>query len=408
MAATLVHEYTYEAVAYDLLDGVILNVDSNVVSLAGPPARELLLSDADPLWDELKHKHLEEVQNVVNVKVEDVKRQNADQDASQISTGALLDMLRRSPEQRDAMDRLLLHMTLIEQIFTRLRQERLMAQPGIGLLEQDIACGVDEKGKDVKSATMQAQLTDCFAKFTDLASETKLRLLMLYFACMANISEGVRQKLIEMARLEAEDQDVLMAMIRTKLMDVPNSQRHRLGNGPVSRVTREQAERFKRNAKSDGRFQLSRFEPRVKEVIEQLTQGRLSEDDFPVLEGSDTPGNSLRTAGLVGCSAPGAPSLQPADQWSFAAWPGAGKSPAAEAAGDAPAVTQRIILFVVGGITHSELRAAAEVAQGLPRGTEVLLGGTALLTPRKFIHALRPKGGGTSMPSGAEDALDLT
>lgn len=73
---------------------------------------------------ELKHAHLEDVQRTIDAKVEEVKRQNATpQDSGQISTAELLDMLRRSPEQREVMDRLFLHMTLIEQIFKRLQQE---------------------------------------------------------------------------------------------------------------------------------------------------------------------------------------------------------------------------------------------------------------------------------------------
>lgn len=53
MAATLVHEYTYEAMSFDLLDGGVLDVDRNLVTLPGTPEREVLLSDVDPLWQEL-------------------------------------------------------------------------------------------------------------------------------------------------------------------------------------------------------------------------------------------------------------------------------------------------------------------------------------------------------------------
>merc|ERR1712100_291231 len=120
-------------------------------------------------------------------------------------------MLRRSPEQRETMDRLFLHMSLIEKIFGRLQEVRLTT--GLGLLEQDIACGVDRSGKDVKATNLQALLSKSFSELESvLSSESKLRLLMLYFTCMANISEVVRQKLIEMARLDPEDQDVLMSM----------------------------------------------------------------------------------------------------------------------------------------------------------------------------------------------------
>jgi len=409
MAATLVHEYTYEAIVYDLLDGGVLDIDQNLVSLPGPPAREVLLSEADSLWEEMKHMHLQDAKRLVDSKVEEVRGQSAaHQDASQMSTSDLLDMLRRSPEQRDTMDRLLLHLTLIDSIFSRLGAEHLTQ--GVGLLEQDIACGIDSSGKDVKATNLQGHLTKVFSELESvLPSETKLRILMLYFACMANISEVVRQKLIEMAKLDPEDERVLMAMLRTKLMEVPDSQRHKHGNGCVHRVTKEQAARFKRNSRTDGRFDLSRFEPRIKELVEQLTQSRLSQEEFPAFEGSDTHNNTLRSAGLVDSSAPGAPAAAfGGDQWSFAAWPTPDSRQLDSASEKKPDVTQRVVVFVVGGITHSELRVASEVAQSLPRGTEIILGGTALLTPRRLIRALRPRANRPDGAANSADPMDLT
>lgn len=53
-------------------------------------------------------------------------------------------------------------------------------------------------------------------------------------------------------------------------------------------------------------------------------------------------------------------------------------------------VSQRIIVFIIGGVTYSELRVAAEVMKDL-RGVEVIMGGTSVLTPRRLIDILRPK-----------------
>jgi len=400
IAATLVHEYSYEASVYDLLDGNMLDADRSVITLKGPPAREVLLSDNDPLWEELKHEHLEGVQALVDQRVEEVKRQNVTRDAGSMSTSDLLEMVRRSPEQRDAVDRLFLHLSMVEQVFKRIGEERLMID--LGVLEQDIACGVDKNGKDVKASNLQSALTRAFNE--PLSSESKLRVLMLYFACVANISEVVRSKIIEMARLDPEDQQVLMAMLRTRLMEVPEAQRKHVGNGGAShRVTKEQAARFKKNALAEGRFELSRFEPRIKAVLEQLAEHRLSKEDFPVAGADNAAGMSLRHAAA---ETHGAPAIQATDDWSFAT-PGAGPGTSPNAP---PEVTQRVIIFVLGGFTHSELRAAAEVEHKMPRGTEVLIGGTSLLTPRRLIRALRPQRSGSDGIPGAEggDPTDLT
>mmetsp|Transcript_112254 Transcript_112254/g.358278 ORF Transcript_112254/g.358278 Transcript_112254/m.358278 type:complete len:648 (+) Transcript_112254:130-2073(+) len=412
MAATLVHEYTYESMVYDLLDGDVLDVDRNIICMPGRGGdggdREHLLSDADNLWEELKHMHLEAAQRTVDMKIEEVKRHCEVREASQMSTGDLLKMLRQSPEQRDAIDRLNVHIFLIERIHRRLQEERLMVD--VGLLEQDIACGVDKSGKDVKANSLQTQLTKIFSDFgSTVTSELKLRMLMLYLACMANVQGAVRDKLVEMARLAPEDQAVLMGMLRTRLMEVPDSQRHKLGSGTIHRVAKEQAARFKQNAQAEGRFELSRFEPRVKSLLEQLSQDRLNQNDFPTLQGAGEADVGLRLAGTMGCAPPGAPAVPVKDDWSFSAWqvPGVGAGGASQ--GKPTEVSQRIVLFVVGGITHSELRAAAEVRATLPRSVEVIVGGTSILTPRGLVRLLRPNGGtAAALVSGVEDPLDLT
>lgn len=417
MTATLVHEYTYEAAAYDLLDyeGSLFDIERNVVTLKGPSvtageeasSREILLSDADPMWEELKHQHLEAAQQVAHAKVAEVRNATATtRNAGAISTGELLDTLRKAPEQRDTMDRLLLHMEMIEGIFRRIKDEALTSS--FGLLEQDIACGIDKSGKDVKFSSLEANLGKLFNEpAIQLSSEAKLRVLMLFFSCFANIAEPVRQQLINRAQLGGEDQDVLMAMLSTKLMEVPESQRHKAGSGTTHRVTQEQAARFKQNARSDGRFELSRFEPRVKGLIEQLSQDRLSRADYPVLECSGAGARAGQdTPAVIGSATPAASPLRAsADTWGFTSWGQAPGGGAAGKAGAAKEVSQRIVVFILGGVMHSELRAAAEVRQSLPRGTEVLLGGTAMLTPRRFMHTLRPRGGESGR--AADDRLDL-
>jgi len=395
MAATIVHEYTYEACAYDLLDGGMLDAERNIITLegqSGEAKKEVLLSESDPLWEELKHLHLGGVQQRVNQKVEEVKNQNPARDAREMSTSDLLDLVRRSPEQRDAVERIFLHISMVEKIYSKLSAERLT--DGLGLVEQDVACGVDKAGKDVKSSNLQSSISRIFQDLdSQLKSETKLRILMLYLACVVNVSEVVRGKLIEMARLEPEDQQVLQAMLQTRLMEVPESQKAKQGTGCVHRVNKTQAARFKKNALAEGRFELSRFEPKVKELLEQLAEQRLSLEDFPLCEavGAATSGAGEGTEGLSGLRSAGAalephgaPAIQAQDDWSFANW--SGPSAAASVDGE---VTQRLMVFVLGGFTHSELRAAAEVEREMPRGTEVLIGGTALLTPKRLIRSLR-------------------
>ncbi|CAJ1462274.1 unnamed protein product [Effrenium voratum] len=347
MAAALVHEYSYEACVFDLLDGNMLDADRNIVTMeTSGETREVLLSD--PLWEELRYMHLEAAREHVEAKVDEVKRQNA-RGGNGMSTKVMLEQLRSAPEMRDAVDRMSLHLSIIKQIHARLGQEQILDPLHLGLVEQDIACGIDKNGKDVKITNLQTTLQRILTDRPELPSEMKLRLLMLYFACVANIPEANRSKLMEAARLAPEDHQVLMSMLGTRLM-APESQRKQ-GTGCAHRVTKQQAARSKKNATAEGRFELSRFEPCLKELLERLAEDRLSFEEFPVCQNSGDD-FGLREAGYATAEALGAPAIQAKDDWSFAS--GGEEREKAE-------VSHRIVVFVLGGFTHSELRAAAEV-----------------------------------------------
>merc|ERR1712136_458615 len=219
--------------------------------------------------------------------------------------------------------------------------------------EQDIACGVDKDGKDIKATQCQDALIKFVSNNSDLPSESRLRLVMLYFACMANISE---KNLTEVLRLSSEDTRVLTSLLQTQLMEVPDSQRHKLDKGCVHRGTKE--------------FELSRFEPRIKELVVQLCSGKLSHDEFPLLKGS--------AAGAPFSVAQSACPAMP-DDWSF--------TPFIQA--DTVAVSQRVIVFVLGGITHSEIRVVEELRAEYPQ-IELSLGGTAVITPRRIMDMFSP------------------
>lgn len=70
----IIHEWTYEAMAYDLLP-----VENNVYRRPGSSVgtTEVLLDEEDSLWKELRHMHIAEASQIVNDKVDAFKKQNA-------------------------------------------------------------------------------------------------------------------------------------------------------------------------------------------------------------------------------------------------------------------------------------------------------------------------------------------
>lgn len=427
MAAALVHEYTYEALAYDLLDGSMLDIDRHIIATQAPGKekeaaqveksasilhrvkermhhqeghenasgrKEALLSEADQIWEMYRHEHIEIAKVAIKGKIDELLEQAKDhKDMNKLSTQQTLSELRKLPEFKETYEKLQLHADMLAEINVRLES---ILSTNLANVEQDCACGINKDGKDVKATNLQEDVLSIFRRSEadfSLPSELKLRLLMLYFTCVANVPEPVRRRLMDSSKLDADDNQVLLAMMRTKLMEVPDSQRHKLENDkqPTHRVVKEQRARFKKNV-SQREFILSRFEPRVKFLLEELADNRLSQDDFPNSGGSAGGGLRFAAGPAGGSAAPLAPAI---DDWSFAAPPdciGAGTNPFAgsnpfDAAED---VSQRFLVFVIGGITYSELRAGVEVARTLPKGSEVFVGGTAVLTPKRLIQLLRP------------------
>jgi len=446
MAATLVHEYTYEASMYDLLDGDILDVDRHVVTLGGSgrgstsvrprkhsilggslsgfqespekksfpkPGKQAVLCDSDSFWAEKKYEHIALLMQNVGQRLRDyvIQQQEARADLADLDFGDLLDQVRSMPEHMETVEMLNRHQELLDTIANRMREARLMGAEGpgpVGKLEQEIACGVTEEGTDVKPEKLQRRLADIVSSGEDeLPSESKLRLLMLYLSCMANVHEQIMSI---GSNLDPLDSAVLLAMRRSKLMEVPESQKQMLGTAQVHRAVKlKRSGRFKQKAKMMRNQALFEpwFVPRVKELFEQLLDGKLSEDEFlphteedkttEVMNSSFMSSSSggLRSAGNAG-SAPLAPAL---DDWSFASYvaPAAGQTNG-RATTSTP--SQRFVIFIIGGLTHSELRAAAEVTKEAASGTELLVGGTSILTPKRLMQILRGK------QSAAQGTLD--
>eukprot|EP00403_Amphidinium_massartii_P022659 CAMPEP_0178403624 /NCGR_PEP_ID=MMETSP0689_2-20121128/17465_1 /TAXON_ID=160604 /ORGANISM="Amphidinium massartii, Strain CS-259" /LENGTH=649 /DNA_ID=CAMNT_0020024585 /DNA_START=95 /DNA_END=2044 /DNA_ORIENTATION=+ len=376
LAAPLVHEYTYEAAAMDVLDGTVIDVDK---WSAKPAEKEALLSDSDAVWEMLKNTHIDEAMARTQAEVDALSHREQGRDKADVSIKDLMAQLRGSPQFKEQVEQLDLHMNLLQQTIRKLNEERLFEEyekgDTLGLLEQRIACGVDENGKDVKPAQFVESLAKVFTRFDFLTSTAKLRLLMLLFACVSNVADNVQQRLLDQAKLEDEDREACLRFV-AQLREVPDKQRYHHGKGALHNVTKDSHARYKRLAREDGRYQLSRFEPRLKLLLEQLAGRKLSQDFFPSY------GASGQVAGGSHFFAASGGSGAKSNSWAFTEDSTGGPSVVVP-------VTQRILVFIIGGVTFSELRSAAEVSKEL-RDTEICVGGTCLLTPKRFLESYRP------------------
>jgi len=151
----------------------------------------------------------------------------------------------------------------------------------------------------------------------------------------------------------------------------------RITRGPNDRDTKK---RIKQRSSED-EYDLSRYKPLLKTILEDHVRGRLDATAFPYVKDPPvtlSPATSLRSNTPV----TGSPGTQTASLRSQK--PVWHKAASKGAAADS---RQRVIVFVAGGMTYSEMREAYRLSKSLDK--DIIIGSTHNLTPRVFIDDLK-------------------
>ncbi|KAH7832846.1 hypothetical protein Vadar_000567 [Vaccinium darrowii] len=385
--APVIHEWTYDAMCHDLL-----NMEGNkyVHEVPGKVAgvldkKEVLLEDHDPIWLELRHAHIADASERLHEKMTSFVSKNkaaqvhhGSRDGGELSTRDLQKMVQALPQYSEQIDKLSLHVDIAGKI------NRIIKDTGLkelGQLEQDLVFG-DAGTKDVINF-LRTKL--------DATNENKLRLLMIYAACYPEKFESDKiTKLMELARLPPEDMNAVNNM---RLLEGSSDTKKSSIGAQLLKFDVHKKHAARKDRKGEEvTWQLSRFYPMIEELVEKLSKGELSKNDYPCMNDPSPTfhGNSRAASNQTNpISAPHSMRQRRAT-WARPRASDDGYSSDSilrHASSDFKKLGQRIFVFIVGGATRSELRVCHKLTAKLKR--EIVLGSSSLDDPPQFITKLK-------------------
>ncbi len=376
LVAPLVHEFTYQAMAHDLLP--IKEGEKTTFHMTinegedGAEEKDMELQEKDSVWVDNRHRHMKDTIDKLMGDFQKFLDQNphfTNSDGDATSLNAIRDMLAGLPQFQEMKDAYSLHLTMAQECMNRFQNHKL---PDVASVEQTLATGLDEDYRKPRNILDQvARLLDDEA----ISNEDRLRLIMLYvlhrngvipedvnrLLAHSSLPKSLFDTVVNLELLGGRPVRGLKDPVQTPspvfLPDAKNSTSGQNYNNNTNNNNNTN-----KNNSSEEEYSLSRFQPVLRTLLDNLCRGQLDQTVFPYVN-------------------------PPLDEEALMAGQGslrAAKPMWADLNRRVPDNRQRIFVFMAGGATFSEARTCYEASARHNR--DIVLATSHMLTPHLFCR----------------------
>eukprot|EP00968_Pinguiococcus_pyrenoidosus_P001811 scaffold90_cov264-Pinguiococcus_pyrenoidosus.AAC.5 len=408
LASPLLHDFNFQALVRDVLEDEIdaqqdcinYSVSVGAKGRTETVQRSFYLDSRDPLWKRHRHDHIEDVIGEAYALVQRAK----EGDAAQLGKDAELDAISSgiaslseevNLRQKAGQLQRICQLAMQQVTQRRLLNDEAAQSEGLAELEQQLLGGLNADGRDVHPRRLLDALLQALETATDQGD--RYRLVALDAVCCEHFGDAdAKERILEAAALDTVQEQTCEGLHKARAL--AKELEAALYTGNFWAEQKKAAAKRAKGAvdKKSVREELQRSKSVAFQVAEAVISGDLGEDMFPFTR---TPPPGAKLSDQLSAKGGGARSARDSVRSRMRTRRASAKGILSNETGVARRdsaslktefTTNRLIIFVAGGVSYAEMQQLHEL--GLQHNLDVVLGSTDVLTPLQYLRQVEQAG----------------